>query len=187
MWSFQTFTDRSPNFPLAEALGGSFAALIFLYIIINLFSVSRLESDVKPEDIKGIVQFNWPPDGIGYVVSCYSEKIRIEEEDEDVFLKDLFKPGNRFLTYSNEKFEYPHSNLIFLVYSGSTETFLAARKTLIDRFENCTISFMLLNKDMERSLYGRRVPAYLEAVKGQDSIIVKFREDLIRENLINTQ
>jgi hypothetical protein len=112
------------------------------------------------------------------VISCYGDKLRIEEENRLVFLNEIPSENSRFISYSAEKYEYPNSNLVFLIYSGSAEVFLAARKTLIDRYGHCTISFILLDKEMEKTLFGRPIPAYFEADEKKDTLIVKYKKEL---------
>ena len=168
--------ENSPNFPLAEVFGGAFAAMVFLYLIINSFSANKANSDLKitTKDIQGVSEFEWPLDGQGFVISCYSDRVRIEETGQEVFIEDVVNYGSPFLYYLNEKYERPYTNLVFLIFNGGNETFATIEKYLYTNCRNCQNSFILMNESMESTLITGKIPMYLEVSEEGDSMYFEY-------------
>ena len=144
-------SEGLPFFPLIEIFGGTIGILL-LFIFVLVFKQEQIrEMQKNPLNISGIIQMKLGAK-FGYVVSSYSDSLKIAETGETLSLADLQKPNNKFYRYCKDRFALDDQKLIcFFLYPGCNNIHIWARKNIV-RAGAKEYNFLIINKEIIEKL-----------------------------------
>ena len=151
--------------PMVEIFGASFAFLLILFLLINLFSEAELRMQIENANEAGTYQVNWDTGSEGYVVISFPDHLRIVETNERVDFRDICSPTSAFVSYSRELYRNPEQRqLIFAITDQGTATMAVARNCLRQILPNrrLSIGWIIANNDLLRSVNLQDLPARIQ-------------------------
>jgi hypothetical protein len=136
--------DELPIFPLLEIFGGTLGILL-LFVFVLLAREQRIKVEqMDPKNLGGISQIkfqnhNW------YIVSCYKDYVKIEENKEIVTLEELQKPENRFYDYCKKKYTLNKDKVMCqFLFPGSNDVKKEVDKIIINYAKGTRPYFFLV-------------------------------------------
>lgn len=147
-----------------EVFGGVFALLLVLYVIMNIFSSSRLEERLEELSNNGEYKISWGKHGDGYVVLAYPDSIFIIENGSFVPQKNICNQGSSFYRYVTSVYEGNQKQIIFAVLNNGIETMRIARDCLQSIYpqKKLSIGWMIIDDQTMKSIKINDIPYYLE-------------------------
>lgn len=147
-----------------EVFGGVFALLLVLYVIMNIFSSSRLEERLDELSNNGEYKISWGEHGDGYVVLAYPDSIFIIENGNFIPHNNICKKGSSFYRYATSVYEGDQKQIIFAILDNGVETMRIARDCLQSIYpkKKVSIGWMIIDDQTMKSIKINDIPYYLE-------------------------
>ena len=157
--------------PMVEIFGASFAFLLILFLLINLFSEAELRMQMENANEAGSYQVNWETGSEGFVVISFADHLRIIETNTRVAIADICAPDSAFVAYGQKIYNNPEQQqIIFAITEQGTATMAKARNCLrrILPDQRLAIGWIIANNDLLRSVNLQDLPARIQrAIEGQ--------------------
>lgn len=152
--------------PLVEVFGSAFAALILVFLFLNLFSGSLRSRMLPPEPEEGDYRVAWPGGTNGWVILAYADRLRIVERQTDVFSGHICAEDGAYLAYARTHYLNTGDKFIFAIFEGGVKSFLEARSCLVEKFPGQTIriGFIIADREFLKAISDNEIPAYIDRV-----------------------
>ena len=150
---------------MVEIFGASFAFLLILFLLINLFSEAELRVQLENANEAGSYRVNWETGSEGFVIISFADHLRILETNERVEFGAICTPQSPFVAYSRKIYLHPEQRqLIFAITEQGTATMASARNCLRQILPDTrlAIGWIIANNDLLRSINLQDLPARIQ-------------------------
>jgi len=155
---------QEASLPMVEIFAGTFAILIIIFLLLQLFVKIKDTLRVLPVPDEGEYKIFFPGEGYGYTVLAFPDKIRIVETGEAIAKGTICSPGSSYISYA--KSIYKNKNkLVFAIFENGISQFLEARNCLVKLLPEkpiIQIAWIIVDNELLKSISINQFPAHIK-------------------------
>jgi hemerythrin-like domain-containing protein len=160
--------EKFSNFPIIEVFGTTFALLVVLFIVLNIFTERDLQSRLEKTVEEGEYKISWENNSSGYIVITFEDNLFITENSKQVPVNDICKKDSAFIKYAKNIYSDKKKQIVFAIVENGTRTMKEARDCIREIFPKkaVSIAWIIANEELLKSVSIEQIPEYIkEAIK----------------------
>ncbi|KAF3981092.1 MAG: hypothetical protein HFP81_08415 [Methylococcales symbiont of Hymedesmia sp. n. MRB-2018] len=157
-------TKHFSNFSIIEVFGGTFALLVVLFVILNIFSEAQIQQRLAQTIEEGEYKISWEKGNEGYIVIAFPSYMLIVQQQKKVDLANICASNSAFVNYARQIYADKKKQIVFAIVENATLTMRAGRDCMRQIFPKkpLSIAWIIANNELLKSVSIDNFPAYIK-------------------------